>query len=148
MNYLKFLGVICILFLCSCSSDKLQNKKETAELKYVITLGESGGFTGNNSGYIIDRAGNVGKYSGIIEPSKNAVPKGRLNNEQIIKLNELIPDLIKINYSEKGNLTSYITLSKGEEKIRFSWPGTTPGNNVPEPVRKFYSELTTVINSL
>lgn len=101
-----------------------------------------------NSGYSIDSTGLVKSYEGIITPGTEQKEKGQLNEEQIQTINKLISELLKTKYSEKGNLTSYITLRKGGNVVRYSWPGPSPDKNVPEPVNKFYSEVRSIINSL
>lgn len=101
-----------------------------------------------NSGYSIDSTGLVKSFEGIITPGAAQKDKGQLDEEQIQKINELITDLLKTKYSEKGNLTSYITLRKGGSVVRYSWPGPSPDKNVPEAVNRFYSEVRTIINSL
>lgn len=135
--------------LCSCSAHRA-SKDDSAKaiLTHNITIGESGGFTGYNSGYFIDSTGLVKSFEGIIMPDTLRKAKGKLNAGQIQKVNKLITELLKTKYSEKGNLTSYITLRKDGTTTSYSWPGPSPAGDVPEPVSRFFSEVKSIINSL
>lgn len=101
-----------------------------------------------NSGYSIDSTGAVKSFQGIIKPENKQKDMGQLSQEQIKRINRLIPELLKTSYSEKANLTSYITLSKDGKVVRYTWPGPSPDKNVPESLNKFYTELNSIINSL
>ncbi|MGE5621284.1 MAG: hypothetical protein ACM3U0_01790 [archaeon] len=148
MKYL--IGTVVLAFaLCSCAANKSSPKSSgETTLSHNITIGESGGFTGNNEGYTIDSTGMVKSFKGIMTQDPTEKLRGRLNEQQMQKINGLITELLKIKYSEKGNLTSYITLRSGNTVTNYSWPGPSLGKDVPEPVSRFYTELTNIINSL
>lgn len=149
MKYLIGAILLLTISLCSCSSERnSQNGSGDTLLSHSVTIGESGGFTGNNSGYSIDSTGLVKSFEGILTTKGSEKEKGRLNKEQIQKVNELISEILKAKYSEKGNITSYITLRKDGTATRYSWPGPAPDRNVPEAVSRFYSEVRSIIKSL
>lgn len=149
MKHLIGLILILAASLCSCSSNRAtQNGSGKTLLSYNIVIGESGGFTGNNSGYSIDSTGAVKSFEGIITPEAKQKVVGHLNEEQIQKINQLIPELLKASSSEKANLTSYITLRKDGKVVRYTWPGPSPNKNAPEAINKFYTEVNSIINSL
>lgn len=149
MKYLTGAILLFTISFCSCSADRAsKGGNGNTLLSHNITIGESGGFTGNNSGYSIDSTGLVKSFEGIVLTKASEKEKGRLNKEQVQKINELIPELLKTKYSEKGNLTSYITLRRKGTVTRYSWPGPSPDKNVPEAVSRFYSEINNIIKSL
>lgn len=141
--------LLIVISLCSCSAQRAsENVSENTLLSHSIVIGESGGFTGNNSGYSIDSTGLVKRFEGFVTTTASEKEKGRLSKEQIQRINDLIPGLLKSKYSEKGNLTTYITLRKNGTATRYSWSGPIPGKNVPEEISRFYSEIKSMINSL
>ncbi|MGE5499776.1 MAG: hypothetical protein ACM3Q2_17020 [Syntrophothermus sp.] len=149
MKYLIGILLLLAVSLCSCSAERSSQKdSESTLLSHNVTIGESGGFTGNNKGYSIDSTGLVRSFEGIITPKVTEKEKGRLSKEQIQKVNGLITELLRAKYSEKGNITSYITLRKDGTATRYSWSGPVPDKNVPEAVSRFYSEINKIIKSL
>lgn len=149
MKYPAGAILLLTISLCSCSADRAsKGGSGNTLLSHNITIGESGGFTGNNSGYSIDSTGLVKSFEGIITTKASEKEKGRLNKEQVHKINELISELLKTKYSGKGNITSYITLRKDGTVTRYSWPGPSPDKSVPEAVSRFYSEINNIIKSL
>lgn len=151
MKLKHLVGIILVLTAClsSCSSNRTsQNGSGETLLSHNIIIGQSGGFTGENSGYSIDSTGAVKSFEGIITPETSQKDKGQLSKDQINKINELISELLKTKYSEKGNLTSYITLRKSGSTVRYSFPGPIAGKDVPEAVKRFYAEVNSIVNSL
>lgn len=141
--------VVLLLLLCSCSSQNLSSgRAEEVFLIYNIKVGESGGFTNNNQGYIIDSTGLVSSFQAIAIKAPVLKALGNLTPDDIKELNLSINEIKDQKYSEKGNITSYISLTKGSEELRVSWPGHEPNGSVPEQIRKFYSKLRHKINSI
>jgi hypothetical protein len=143
-----FLSALLIA-LASCSSSSVVSTTHApAVLGCRITFGESGGFTGGGTGYTIDTTGVVSRFKGIMISAAPKTIIGRLTPAQIASLNTLIAQLPHTDYSERGNLTTYLVLGMGNSETKFSWPGTSPGPRVPEPVTRLYSELTSIVGSL
>lgn len=149
MKHIMAVSVL-LLFLSACSSNKtiMLNNENDLLLGYSITFGQRGGFTGNNQGYYIDSSGTVRSFSGIILKDAKMEYKGRLKDDQIVKIRNFIPSVAQVDYKEKGNITNYIILKNSDGELRFSWPGPDPAKDVPQPLVEFNQILNDAINSI
>ncbi len=50
-------------------------------------------------------------------------------------------EILSADFSEKGNMTSFLTFHLPTGEHRISWLGTAPGPNVPENIRQFYNRI-------
>lgn len=135
----RFLFFFLALIITSCSSTKTENSNPL--LAYNIKFSQGGGFTGNRTGYIIDSTGSVFSFSGFPFSQNKTVFKQKLTPEQINSLNDMFPSVILINYSQKGNMTTSISLTKDNIDKYFSWNGLEPGQEVPSELVNFYAAL-------
>jgi hypothetical protein len=136
------------LLLSACSSNKDVSKQNEESLSYNIIVGQGGGFTGSQDGYYIDTLGIVKSFSGITFANSKMVNIGQLSPGQINDINTLFHSIMNSNYSQVGNMTSYLVISKNNFQLRFSWEGTYPDKNVPSELVNFYQKVNDIINKL
>jgi hypothetical protein len=146
-NKIKFaisLLLTILLWTCAPSKDS-QNQTADSNLMYKITISTGGGFTGEQTGYIIDTLGKVSSFTR--KPNSSAVinSKGTLKPEDIHQLNKLLPSIVNTTYKMNGNMTTSISLESVTQKLSFSWSGTEPGNNVPAELKQFYSTVKNIV---
>ena len=138
----KFYVIFFVLFVTAfsgCCGSK-ETIREPQYLKYEITLGSGGGFTGISEGEMIDTLGIVYHWEGrsfLTSVKKNV---DTLSQHQIIKLNKFFSEngLINYHFKESGNITSFLTLSDSNKDLTFSWKEANIPERVPEKIRELF----------
>jgi|GEM_PF-889906 len=149
-TYLNIILFSLFVFAGCSSSQQSASKCDSIFLKYEISFGSGGGFTGERNGYTLDTLGNVEvwhKYSAL---STDKHKMGKLTCEQIKYLNNYI-DSSKIDsvfYNKKGNVTNFITLKNKTSNVEISWPETLKHDNVPAGIIDFYNLLVRNISQI
>jgi hypothetical protein len=139
---------LLLLLFTGCSSNKDVSKQLDALLKYNIVIGQGGGFAGTHNGYYIDTLGIVKSFSGISFSKSKMENLGQLLPAQIDDINSSFQSVMNSKYSQVGNVTSYLVISKDNNEYRFSWEGTFPDKNVPPEIVSFYQKVNDIINKL
>ena len=143
--------LVSMLFMACLSSEIFapQQKSSTSK-KFAVIYGSGGGFTGMANGYIIYSDGNVEKWSGLyfrrskIEKLGAATPKTLLPLQNVFNSRAYK----KWKHQGAGNMTTRVWCISGKDTTVVSWKGMEPGQEVPQPIRDFYSALKSVVQSV
>ncbi len=134
---------------CTAQKEAERPQGETP-LHFAIILGSGGGFAGRYEGYYVDSLGAVSSWRGVTFGNSTRKEIGTLEPGKCAAIQDMITgdSLLAMNFTNAGNLTSFMTLASGAGEYRFSWEGTNPDNAVPAPVRALHSKILEYINTL
>jgi hypothetical protein len=139
---LKFFAAISFaLLIMSCSNSRSTDSDEMV-LKYNIIAGQGGGVTGIMEGTFIDTAGVVYSFQGRTFDSASKEKKRDLTSEEISEINEMIAELVKLDYRQSGNIYNFIILRKNNRPdIRFSWVNSPGTESHPPLLQEFFVKI-------
>ena len=132
-------AVLVLIAILSCKSVKYT----TAQMpdKQVI-IGESGGFSGNETNYILCSSGQVFKQS---FPTNKTEEISGLNVKKVKALYNTPwkKKWDKYIYDKTGNLTNYISLKDADKLNKISWTSidTLVSKDIKDYYREFYQLL-------
>jgi hypothetical protein len=133
--------ISALLALClGCSSTR---QEQHAELPFTIILGSGGGFTGLYEGYVIDSTGRVMRWKGRTFDGAEHTRQAVLDDDQRKEVQRIVAEtgILGAEFSERGNMTSFLTFHLPTGEHRISWHGGAPGPGVPANIREFYNRI-------
>jgi len=118
--------------------------------KFTVIYGSGGGFTGMANGYIIYSDGNVEKWSGLYFRRSKIEKLGAAAPQTLPPIQKVFETRAckKWKQQDAGNMTTRVWCISGKDTIVVSWKGLEPGQEVPPPIRDFYSKLKNVVQSI
>lgn len=152
MFYRIFISIVISLSIASCCGSKktlsgAKIKKSNTQ-DFVINYYTSGGFTGKSDGVTVYSNGNVNYWSGINAANNIVKDSVKINNDEIDRISALVHDSSNYDfkYNEKGNLTTVLTISSGNNKNRITYSGTIVPKEFPANTKNLISELNKLLN--
>lgn len=124
--------------------------RQAASKKFTVIYGSGGGFTGMANGYIIYSDGKVEKWSGLYFRRSKIEKLGAAAPKTLQPLQKVFDTLAfkKWKYKDVGNMTTQMWCISGKDTTTISWKGTEPGKEVPPPIREFYLNLQSAVQSI
>lgn len=116
-------------------------------LKWSVSLGSSGGYTGGGRLSIIRSSGDIvsEKWATATSPHESEVT-GYVNQEELELLERMVadPNLHKAQVSKPGNMSRVLQINYGEIKKTFTVEVNEP---FPEPVEKLSREVSRALSA-
>jgi hypothetical protein len=142
--------VFAVLFTACCACRNGQTDTVSTE-PIIIQLGSGGGFTGRMSGLEIDKDGVVTTWSAM--PGEDHKPEriGVVPDDYLETLYEIADEdeLLTFDYTVTGNMTTSLTLIRGNERNNMRWPGIEMDIEAPpRPLQRFHTQLKHAIDSI
>lgn len=97
-----------------------------------------------HTGAVIDARGVVTRWEGLYGKKDAVRPAGRLHTDELRALTSLIDSagIFDLRLADTGNMTTTLTIERGERVYTWSWPGTeTDPDTVPAPLRPLVERL-------
>jgi hypothetical protein len=124
--------------------------KPDAGTPWTVRVGAQGGFTGGGSGHLVHSNGTVQAWSQIVpNDSISFESKGRTDEPSLAALLAAItaPDLVGLQHEEVGNMTVFLSFSRGTELRRWSWAERADETKLPPPLEKAYDTTLSAIQN-
>lgn len=133
---------IFCFYYCGNSSDLAQIKN------YKIDYYTTGGVTGRSDGLTVTSEGELKFWNGITITNRIVTDSLKLNNNDIVKLSDLIADstIYSFKYHKPGNLTTVLKVTSDIGSNTISFPGTITGGSFPHKIKELIIELNELKN--
>lgn len=133
----KLVLTLSVFMMIIFSSCKVFNYKKYAK-KFQINYGESGGFTGATSEYMLKGAGELFEIKAFGTDTSKIKQLCNTEVKSLVKL-ATSKDLSKIKLNQTGNLVQFIKIyESGKLLHNFQW---TKGSELPESLKKLHQSL-------
>jgi len=141
MSAVFIVGAMFLAPLIACSNSSV-HKQKISSAPFVIGIGHGGGFTGAESGYHLDRWGNLLAYSRLPGADERILGQSVVSQDSAAYWYQTLSALAlaPANYRQRGDVYQKIFLREGDSTKVWLW-GPADEKNVPERLRTFYQRF-------
>ena len=145
INRCLYLLIVLLVFqFYSCGSSSDLTHVQNFKIDYYTT----GGVTGRSNGLTVDSEGQLKFWYGITYTKRNINDSLLINNNDIIKLSQLLEDstIYNFKYKETGNITTVLKFTSDTGNNTISYSGTIAATSFPHKIKELIGKLNELKN--